>query len=89
MRNLNTDQYGTFNDVQDKRLRTWNRCSVAFNIGSDKSIDAMRGYLAQFDKESLSDIKSMFSEIRTNGYNVTRTNVIRGNNATPKQYEAV
>lgn len=67
-----------FNDIKDDDIRTWNRCSLAFNMGS-KSAPLMREYLSQFGPKDKEDIVNMFNRIREHGYEATKRAIIRAN----------
>lgn len=82
------EEYHTFNDVEDRELRAWNRCAVAFNIAADESVDLMRKYLEQFSKDERTDISNMYKRIKNDGYELTRAAVSRRFNAIPRE-EAV
>jgi len=71
------DEYHAFNDVEDRELRAWNRCAVAFNIAADESIDTMRKYISQFSNEDRTDISEMYKRIKNEGYERTRASVSR------------
>jgi len=82
------NEYHTFADVDDRELRAWNRCAVAFNILADENRDLMNEYLAQFSEEDKWDIHNMYERIKNDGYQQTRAAVSRNYNAIRPVYEA-
>lgn len=78
------EEYHTFNDIDDVELRAWNRCSVAFNIAADESIQLMKEYVSQFDNQARTDIADMYKRIKNDGYELTRAAVSRRINAQPR-----
>lgn len=79
--------FQNFNEVKDDDIRVWNRCAMAFNIGS-KSMPLMREYLGKFSDKENEEIQAMFNRIRAVGYENTRRAVIRKNNNKPHLEEA-
>lgn len=67
-----------FDDVQSVSLRTWNRCSVVFNLRADAGDAEATAYVAQFDDISRQQIKAMFDYIMLKGYNAVRCEVTNG-----------
>lgn len=67
-----------FDEVQSVSLRTWNRCSVVFNLRADVGDAEARNYVAQFDDISKQQMKAMFDYIMLKGYNNVRCEVTNG-----------
>lgn len=67
----------TFDDIENVTLRTWNRCSMAFNILEDKGEEASQAYLEQFDNKERKQMMVMFNYIRAKGYEATKAEVMR------------
>lgn len=67
-----------FNDVQDTTLRTWNRCSVAFNLASDKGPEASQRYMEKFPENAQKQMLVMFKYIEAKGYENVKREVNRG-----------
>lgn len=79
------EEYHNFNDIEDQELRAWNRCAVAFNIAADESVELMRTYLGQFDKEDRVAISDTYKRIKNDGYELTRAAVSRRFNSLPHE----
>lgn len=71
----NYKHYSLFNDIQDARLRVWNRCSVIFNLAKDQGPQEARMYADQFDDVEKKQIQAMFNLISVQGYEATRRTV--------------
>lgn len=67
-----------FDEVVSVSLRTWNRCSVVFNLRADVSDEEARKYVGQFDDISKQQMKAMFDYIALKGYNAVRCEVTNG-----------
>lgn len=67
-----------FDDVQSVSLRTWNRCSIVFNLRADAGDDEARAYVAQFDDIARQQMKAMFDYIAVKGYSTVRSEVTNG-----------
>lgn len=57
--------YATFEDVENVRIRTWNRVATAFNIYEDKGDDFLVGYLEQFSEKDQGLIRIVFERLVT------------------------
>ena len=55
--------YPTFEDVEQVRIRTWNRVATAFNIYEDKGEDALVSYLEQFSENDKALIRIVFERM--------------------------
>ena len=66
--------WSLFNDVEDVRLRTWNRCAVTFNMNAI-DLAARDGYIDHIDKEGQAQMKAMLEYIKVKGYDVTRKSI--------------
>lgn len=71
-----------FNNIQDLRLQTWNRCAIVFNLMADRGQTAVTEYVAQFSADDKQRIKNMFGLIKQYGYETVRKQ------CTPAKLEA-
>lgn len=62
--------FPTFNDIEYKPLRTWNRCVLFFNLKEDLGAVAAERYLKNFAKDELSDMYTMYQDVMTKGREV-------------------
>lgn len=67
----------TFNDIANKEHRTWNRCSMAFNLLKDHDAKKATTYLAQFSADDRNDIGDMYERITKEGYSTVRAAINR------------
>lgn len=65
----------TFVEIDDVRLRTWNRCAIIFNLLADRGQEAAKAYAKQFPKDEVSQIYGMFDCIKKFGYENVRKQV--------------
>lgn len=72
-----TKTHITFDDIEDRELRAWNRASMGFNIGADEGKDAMVRYFSQFSNEDKMDVNDIFKQVRSDGYNQVRARISR------------
>lgn len=70
-------KFNNFNNVENKMLRTWNRCAMFVNIWQDHDLQKAKDYAAQFNKEDMVDMYAMFDNIKLNGYEQMRALVNR------------
>lgn len=61
-----------FNEVEDLKLRAWNRCAVFFNIFADQGKVPAQMYAAQFTDEEKAQLIAMFNLVKMQGYETTR-----------------
>lgn len=66
-----------FNEVENATLRTWNRCSLAFNLAEDYGQGASERYMEQFSKKDRRQMLIMFNYIETKGYEAVKREVFR------------
>jgi len=64
-----------FNEVEDAKLRAWNRCAVFFNIFTDQGKVPAQMYAAQFTAEEKVGLIAMFNLVKTQGYVTTRKSI--------------
>jgi len=75
MKNNNYKGSPLFNDIKDKRLRTWNRCAIIFNLTADRGPTAMREYVGRFEENEVKEIYGMFDCIEKYGYEAVRKQI--------------
>lgn len=66
-----------FNEVENRELQAWNRCSVFFNMFGDQGKVPAQMYVAQFSDDDKKSILAMFDRVKHEGYNETRAAVMR------------
>ncbi len=69
--------YSLFNDVNNIRLRTWNRCAAFFSIFEDHGKAMAQSYANQLDDVAKKQMTNMLAEIREQGYGTVRQSVIK------------
>lgn len=67
--------YSLFNEIEDSRLRVWNRCAAIFNLAKDRGPQEATLYAQQFDEIEKKQIQAMFNLISVQGYEATRRTV--------------
>lgn len=67
----------TFSSIKNVNLRTWNRCSMVWNLMADKGVQAVKDYVGQFTENDRGLISSMFAKIKKDGYDLTRAAINR------------
>lgn len=53
-----------FNDIENPRLRNYNRATFAMNLAQDKGVDDVRAYFGQFNDQERAAILIMLTAIR-------------------------
>ena len=69
--------YKLFNDVEDKKLQSWNRSAVMFNMCTDGKKDLVRGYIGAISEEDRVRVMVVLAAIKQNGYSQTKRDLIR------------
>lgn len=64
-----------FNDINDVKLRTWNRCAIMFNLMADRGQEAAAGYAKALGEEGQKQVLGMFDCIRKFGYEAVRKQI--------------
>lgn len=64
-----------FSDIEDVKLRTWNRCAIIFNLMADRGVDAAQNYAKQLDEDSRKQVYGMFDCIKKFGYDAVRKQI--------------
>jgi hypothetical protein len=68
----------TFDDIENRTLKAWNRFSVFFNtlgnVGKDQALDYMR----QFSREDKADLLQMMNDMKRMGYEPLHAAISRG-----------
>ena len=67
-----------FNDVEDVKLRTWNRCAIVFNLLGDRGTSAAQAYSKALGEEGQKQVLGMFDCIKKFGYDAVRKQVNAG-----------
>lgn len=70
--------YPDFKDIQDEKLRTFNRCQTALVIHSDLGKQACDKYLSQFSTEVHKRMYLMFFEIEEFGEDEVKKQIMKG-----------
>lgn len=74
--------YSTFDEIKNPVLRTWNRMNIIFNMKeSFKDNNMVTRYMQKFSREDQLAIGFLAIKIKKNGYENTRREIIRNNNA--------
>lgn len=66
-----------FNEVEDVKMRAWNRCAVFFNMFADQGKVPAQMYAAQFTDEEKGQLIAMFNLIKVQGYETTRKAIMQ------------
>lgn len=69
--------FETFENVTNKRLQTYNRCAMTFNILGDHGRDIATQYTSQFSNEDKELMRGMMLEIQERGYEKVRAELNR------------
>lgn len=64
--------------MENKTIRTWNRCATYFNILNDISKEEGIRYASQFNSEELDEMYKVFAIIKEVGYDKTKSMIFRG-----------
>lgn len=67
----------TFNDINDPRLRTYNRCVMFYNIMEDNGKAAAQEYIHQFSIKDRVEMIDMIKEVKDKGVDVVKAKIIR------------
>lgn len=68
----------TFNDINDRTLRAWNRFAVFFNTLGNVGVEPALNYFRQFDEESKADLRKMKKDLENLGYEGVKAAIHRG-----------
>ena len=71
-------EYSTFNYVQDRKLRAYNRTVTFFSIFGRTSKDTAQKYISAFDDEGKKDIENIFKDIKARGISTVRLEIMEG-----------
>lgn len=77
---MTNKNFNLFTDITNPELRAWNRLAMAFNIGKDHDTKAMAEYAAKIPELERQELSAISERIRTNGYESTKREVMRGAN---------
>jgi hypothetical protein len=71
-----------FNTTLNKELRAWNRLNIIFNMKQMLNNSRAQEYATHFKGSDLVEIGKMAIRIKRNGYENTRREIMRKNNAS-------
>jgi hypothetical protein len=69
--------YPTFDDVEDRAVRAYNRVAVAHNIHQDVSEEKAKEYLAKFPARDKMEVMAMIAQIIAKGREVVKKQVFK------------
>lgn len=78
---MSSDSYRnrkTFHEVEDPKLRAWNRVNIMFNLDEEMSSNQATLYLEQFNDKDRAVIMATLVAIKQQGYNEVRRKLING-----------
>ena len=64
-----------FHDIEEVKLRTWNRCAIVFNLMAQRGQEAAKGYIGALDVDSRKQVYGMFDCIKRFGYDAVRKQI--------------
>lgn len=76
--------YSLFNDVDDVALRTWNRCTVMFNINIDQGEEFVSGYIGSLSNVERMQVMAMYQYIAVKGTEAVRLEINQGKHSITK-----
>jgi len=76
-----------FNHVEDKRLQTYNRCVMFYNILEDSGRDPAQAYVNQFSMDERLLMIDLIKEVKEKGLEPVKSRIIR--EMIPEGYEEV
>jgi len=68
-----------FNDIEDIKLRNYNRAMLAMNLAQDKVENDVRSYFSQFNEQERVEIMVMLLAIRTDPEETRRQVIVNAN----------
>lgn len=68
--------YSTYSDIENPKIKAWNRCAAFYNITKDVSQAVGERYLSHFNDLDRQRIKSIISDIKIKGYMAVRREVM-------------
>jgi hypothetical protein len=78
---MNFNGYSLFTEVRNPVLRSYNRANTYLNIKDRHGVEVGKRYLKKFDRNGLLGLYSIMSLIAKDGFEQTRRNIMRANNA--------
>lgn len=78
---MNFNGYSLFTEVRNPVIRAYNRANTYLNIKDRHGIEVGKKYLKKFDRNGQLGIYSIMHRIFIDGYEQTRRNIMRANNA--------
>jgi hypothetical protein len=82
------DAITTFDDVEFKPLRDFNRCVMLFNIREDSGEDAAIRYLARISDDDKKSMLNVYNLVKRLGVETVRREIIKAM-PLPEEEEAV
>ncbi len=73
---MSVDKLLTFEDIQNKKVRTWNRCAMWFRAGAQGGLAAAGLYLKGLDEAGAAETVAMLKDIQQRGYTTVRREVV-------------
>lgn len=70
--------YSLFNEVEDAALRTWNRCTVLFNINVDQGEGFVQGYAESLNEIERMQMMAMYQYIAIKGVDAVKLEINQG-----------
>ena len=68
--------YPTYAQIEDPKIRAWNRCATFYNIMQDRSRQEAESYIQQFNDFDKAHIRNLTREIKERGYTTVRRDII-------------
>ena len=81
--------YSLFNEVEDAALRTWNRCTVLFNLNIDQGEGFVQGYSDSLNNVERMQMLAMYQYIAIKGVDAVRLEINRGDHSTCSEADKV
>jgi hypothetical protein len=78
----------TFNEIEDKALRTYNRCVMFYNIMEDSGKEPAQEYISQFSRGDREDMVGLILRVKKEGLEKVKAEISR-NLVLPKEEEAI
>ncbi len=70
--------YATFNYVEDRRLKAFNRLTTFIQMTGRENLDIAKQYIQEFDKEGRKDIENVYKDIKLHGTSKVRKSIVEG-----------
>lgn len=70
--------YATFDHVQNRKLRAFNRLTTFFRVFGRASKKTAQGYIQRLDKEGRQDVEDIYKDIKDRGISTIRLEIMEG-----------